>query len=156
MGAKYGKEVQDIAKEISATDATALVKNLRANAKAMVESWQIELSDLVVTEVPKSGLMVASSDGESVALDLSLSQDLIDAGNVREVIRFIQERRKSDGFMISDRIKVRWNASEKVASAVNAAIGHISEEVLALEFTRDETLTMMANDLEINAHLEKA
>ncbi|MEJ6617957.1 MAG: isoleucine--tRNA ligase [Candidatus Planktophila sp.] len=156
LGAKYGKEVQDIAKEISATDATALVKNLRANAQAMVESWQIELSDLVVTEVPKSGWMVASSDGESVALDLALSQDLIDAGNVREVIRFIQERRKSDGFMISDRIKVRWNASEKVASAVNAAIGHISEEVLALEFTRDETLTMMANDLEINAHLEKA
>ena len=156
LGAKYGKEVQDIAKAIAATDATTLVKTLRASGATKVATWTIELEDLVITEVPKSGWMVASHEGESVALDLALSQVLIDAGNVREVIRFIQERRKSDGFEISDRIKVRWNADAAIVSAISSAASHISDEVLALEFTHDATLTAEDNDLAISAVLEKA
>jgi isoleucyl-tRNA synthetase len=156
LGAKYGKEVQDIAKAIAATDATALVKTLRATGATKVAAWNIELEDLVITEVPKSGWMVASHEGESVALDLALSQALIDAGNVREVIRFIQERRKSDGFDISDRIKVRWNTDAAIVSAISSAATHISDEVLALEFTHDPTLAPEDNDLAIAAVLEKA
>ena len=155
LGAKFGKAVQDIAKEIAGMDATTLVKKLRKEAVAQVGAWQIELSDLVVTEVPKSGWMVASADGESVALDLTLSQTLIDAGNVREVIRYIQEKRKSDGFEISDRIKVRWNSSEEIAGAVSAAVDHICGEVLATEFTRDPSINLLDADLEISALIEK-
>jgi isoleucyl-tRNA synthetase len=156
LGAKFGKEVQDIAKAISATDATDLVKGLRKSGSAKVGAWEIDLADLVVTEVPKSGWMVASHDGESVALDLALTPELIEAGNVREVIRFIQERRKSDGFEISDRISVRWNAEQSVVAAINSAQAHISEEVLALEFVRDETLATSENDLGIEVVLAKA
>ncbi len=156
LGAKFGKEVQDIAKSIAATDPTELVKGLRKSGSAQVGTWEIDLADLVVTEVPKSGWMVASHDGESVALDLALTPELIEAGNVREVIRFIQERRKSDGFEISDRIKVRWNSEQSVVSAITKAQAHISEEVLALEFVRDETLAPSENDLGIEVVLKKA
>ena len=156
LGAKFGKSVQEISKAIAATDATALVKQLRTSGMAKVADWEIELGDLVVTEVPKSGWMVASHEGESVALDLALTQSLIDAGNVREVIRFIQERRKSDGFEISDRIKVRWNADPAIASAIAEAAAHISDEVLALEFTQDPSLAAGDNDLAINVVLVKA
>jgi isoleucyl-tRNA synthetase len=156
LGAKYGKEVQDIAKAIAATDATALVKTLRASGATKVATWDIDLADLVITEVPKSGWMVASHEGESVALDLALSQTLIDAGNVREVIRFIQERRKSDGFEISDRIKVRWNTDPAIVAAISSAASHISDEVLALEFTHDPSIPAENNDLQISAFLEKA
>ena len=156
LGAKYGKEVQDIAKAIASTDPTALVKTLRASGATKVATWEIELADLVITEVPKSGWMVASHEGESVALDLALSQALIDAGNVREVIRFIQERRKSDGFEISDRIKVRWNTDPAIVAAISSAASHISDEVLALEFTHDPSIPAEDNDLAISAILEKA
>jgi len=156
LGAKYGKEVQDIAKAIATADATALVKTLRASGTTKVATWNIDLDDLVITEVPKSGWMVASHEGESVALDLALSQELIDAGNVREVIRFIQERRKSDGFEISDRIKVRWNTDAAIVSAISSAATHISDEVLALEFTHDPSLAPEDNELAISAVLEKA
>jgi len=100
--------------------------------------------------------MVASHDGESVALDLALTPALVEAGNVREVIRFIQERRKSDGFEISDRIKVRWNADASVLSAIESAKAHISDEVLALEFDRDAALATGDNELGIEVVLEKA
>jgi isoleucyl-tRNA synthetase len=156
LGAKFGKEVQDISKAIAATDATALVKTLRTTGSTKVATWEIDLDDLVITEVPKSGWMVASHEGESVALDLALSQSLIDAGNVREVIRYIQERRKGDGFEISDRIKVRWNADRAIVAAITSAASHISDEVLALEFTFDASLPAGDNELQINATLVKA
>lgn len=155
LGAKFGKEVQDIAKAISAQDPTSLVKTLRKDGSAKVARWEIELGDLVITEVPKSGWMVASHDGESVALDLALTPTLIDAGNVREVIRFIQERRKSDGLDISDRIKVRWNAVGSIALAIDKSAAHISDEVLAIAFERDESITAGKNELGIEVVLEK-
>jgi len=156
LGAKFGKEVQEISKAISATDATVLVKALRKHGKAEVGTWEIDLSDLVITEVPKSGWMVASHDGESVALDLALSPALIEAGNVREVIRFIQERRKSDGFDISDRIEVRWNADQSVVAAIEGAKSHISDEVLALKFEQDKSIANSDSDLGIEVVLKKA
>ncbi len=156
LGAKYGKDVQEISKAIAALDATTLVKTLRATSTTKVATWEIELGDLVVTEVPKSGWMVASHEGESVALDLALSQSLIDAGNVREVIRYLQERRKGDGFEISDRIKVRWNADAAIVAAISHSASHISDEVLAVEFTHDQSLPAGDNELQISAVLVKA
>lgn len=155
LGAKFGKEVQDIAKAIATLDHTVLVKELRKNGVAKVGTWEIDLNDLVVTEVPKSGWMVASHDGESVALDLEMTPALIDAGNVREVIRFIQERRKSDGLDISDRINVLWNADNSIADAILSAAAHISDEVLAISFERDQSITVGENDLGIEVILSK-
>jgi isoleucyl-tRNA synthetase len=156
LGAKFGGEVQAIAKAIAATDATTLVKSLRATGSATVGTWNIELDDLVITEVPRTGWMVASHEGESVALDLALSPELIAAGHVREVIRFIQEARKTSGFEISDRIHVSWNAPDEIVSAVESAQEHISAEVLATAFTRDLTLPVLDSEVGFNATLVKS
>jgi isoleucyl-tRNA synthetase len=147
LGAKYGKSVQDVAKLIAAADAVALVKTLRENASTTLGEYEIALEDLVVTEVPKSGWMVASHDGESVALDLELTPELIAAGNVREVIRAIQERRKSDGFDISDRISITWNANEDLALTIEGAMAHISDEVLAISSERKSNLAITDTEL---------
>jgi isoleucyl-tRNA synthetase len=156
LGAKYGKAVQDVAKLIGATDATALVKKLRSEGRAEVGQFTLDLDDLVITEVPKSGWMVASHDGESVALDLALSPELIAAGHVREVIRLIQERRKSDGFDISDRIHVKWNAPAEMVATINSNIAHISDEVLALSMVEDSTISTIESELGVNVELRKA
>jgi isoleucyl-tRNA synthetase len=156
LGAKFGGAVQEIAKAIAATDATTLVKTLRAVGTTTVGTWEIALEDLVITEVPKSGWSVSSHDGESVALDLELTPALIAAGNVREVIRFIQERRKSDGFDISDRINVSWNASDEIAAAIDSDMQHIANEVLALSMVRDHSLTVTDAELGLEVVLVKS
>ena len=156
LGAKYGADVQAVAKLIAAADATNLVKTLRSEQSATVGTFAIDLGDLVVTEVPKSGWMVASHDGESVALDLTLTPELIEAGAVREVIRFIQERRKSDGFDISDRISVTYNALPQILAAITAHAAHICEEVLATSLVHDGSLEAGQNDLGIALTLTKA
>jgi isoleucyl-tRNA synthetase len=155
LGAKFGGAVQEIAKAIAATDATVLVKTLRSAGTTTVGTWEIALDDLVVTEVPKSGWSVSSHDGESVALDLELNPALIAAGNVREVIRFIQERRKSDGLDISDRINVTWNATDEMAAAIESDLGHISDEILALSMSRDTALAITDSEIGVEVVLVK-
>jgi isoleucyl-tRNA synthetase len=155
LGAKYGSEVQTVAKLVAAADATALVKSLRKNSTTELGTFIIDLADLVVTEVPRSGWMVASHDGESVALDLTLTPELIQAGIVREVIRFIQEKRKSDGFEISDRIDVKYNANAQTHAAIVSEHSFISSEVLATTLVLDESLNQGENDLGIAAVLSK-
>jgi isoleucyl-tRNA synthetase len=155
LGAKYGSEVQTVAKLIAEADATALVKSLRKNSTTELGTFMINLADLVVTEVPRSGWMVASHDGESVALDLTLTPELIQAGIVREVIRFIQEKRKSDGFEISDRIDVKYNANAQTHAAIVSEHSFISSEVLATTLVQDPSLAQGENDLGIAAVLSK-
>jgi isoleucyl-tRNA synthetase len=155
LGAKFGGAVQEISKAIAATDATALVKTLRSKGSTSVDTWEIALDDLVITEVPKSGWSVSSHDGESVALDLELTPALIAAGSVREVIRFIQERRKSDGFDISDRINLTWNATEEIAAAIESDKQHIADEVLALSMVRDSSLVVTDAEVGVEVVLVK-
>jgi isoleucyl-tRNA synthetase len=159
LGTKFGGAVQEIAKAIGAQNATELVRTLRSKGTSTISagssSWEISLEDLAITEVPKSGWMVASHDGESVALDLELTPTLIAAGNVREVIRLIQERRKSDGFDISDRIDIAWNAPDLVAQAVLADLEHIKSEVLAINMNQDLALEISDNELGMNVILKK-
>lgn len=156
LGAKYGKSVQEIAKAISASDAPLLVKTVRANGSAQVGGVAVEIDDLVVTEVPKSGWSVASHGGESVALDLALTPVLIEKGLVREIIRALQDRRKSDGLDISDRIHVRWNASGDVATSLTKNSELIGSETLALSFVHDQTLSDANSDLGLALVLTRA
>ena len=138
LGAKYGKAVQDAAKLIAGADAATLVTSLRKEGTASVGEFALDIDDVVITEVPRSGWMVASHDGESVALDLTLTPELIAAGKVREVIRAIQERRKSDGFDISDRIELTWNASDDCVHTIENAVEHIWAKLTAISSTKNE------------------
>jgi isoleucyl-tRNA synthetase len=156
LGAKYGKSVQNVAKLIAEADAVSLVKNLRAHPSTTLGEYEITLEDLVVTEVPKSGWMVASHDGESVALDLELTPALIASGNIREVIRAIQERRKSDGFDISDRITIKWNALDEHVKTIEDGAAHIAEEVLSTAMVRESSLATSDFELGLNFEISKA
>jgi isoleucyl-tRNA synthetase len=155
LGTKFGGAVQDIAKAISAQNPTELVSTLRSNSSTKVSQWEITLDDLVVTETPKSGWNVASHDGESVALDLALSPALISAGLVREAIRFIQDARKTNGFDISDRVKISYNANDDVLAAIAADLSHIQSEVLATQMHADNALTLGDNELGLTVKLVK-
>ena len=155
LGAKFGGTVQEISKAIALSDANTLVKKIRELGVVTVGEWEIHLEDLVITEVPKSGWMVSSHDGESVALDLELTPSLVLAGNAREVIRFVQERRKSDGLDISDRITISWNASQDIVDAIAEHSAHIQDEVLALSILRDEGLDFSESEFGLVVKLKK-
>ena len=144
LGAKYGASVQEVAALIAAFDAGELVQRVRGTSgvATLADRFEISADDLVITETPKSGWAVATHDGESVALDLTLTPELITEGYVREIIRVIQEERKRAGFHVADRIHVKWNGDSEVCKAFDRSSKEISEEVLALSLAKDESLAL--------------
>ncbi len=159
IGAKFGADVQAIAKALLATDHTETVRAIREDGSLTLsydgKNVTLDLEDLVITETPKSGWSVASHSGESVALDLALTPELIQSGLVREVIRAIQEERKNSQFDISDRIVVNWNGTSEIADAIAAQSGLIADEVLAVEITRDESLDITDAEIGLALALRK-
>jgi len=160
IGARYGADVQAIAAAITSADAAHLVQHLRKDGTYSLgygeKSADLTADDLVITETPKEGWSVATHSGESLALDLTLTPELIRAGLAREVIRTIQEQRKSSGFEISDRIHVLWNGGADLEAAINEFAVQISEEVLALSIARDENLSSDENEIGLGLTLSKA
>jgi isoleucyl-tRNA synthetase len=152
IGAKFGGDVQAIAKAISTLDHGSLVAEIRRSGSIEINfegssTARIDIEDLVITETPKAGWSVESHNGESVALDLALTPALIEAGIVREVIRAIQEERKQSGFEISDRISVNWAANPEVTAAILKNLAEIGDETLATKFENVPAKTETSNEL---------
>ena len=163
LGTKFGADVQIIAKAITSANHSEMVKHLRENKSFKLsvdltngsKSAEIDIDDLVVTETPRTGWSVASHAGESLALDLALTPELIQSGLVREVIRAIQEERKKIGLDVSDRISVNWNAPDQVATAITSAVAEISAEVLATNLVQDKGQSSDGNELGLWLNLVK-
>jgi isoleucyl-tRNA synthetase len=136
LGKRFGKATPAVAAAISAADGRALAAALAAgSASVEVDGEQVSLSpeEVVVTETPRSGWAVASAGAETVALDLELTHELRLAGLLREVVRLVQDARKSAGLEVTDRIALRWQVggSPEPAEAVRQHADALAAEVLA-------------------------
>jgi isoleucyl-tRNA synthetase len=144
LGKRFAKQTPVVAKAIATADAAALVGQVRGAGTAEIEVPDVgpvalSADDLVITETPREGWTVASEAGDTVALDLHLTDDLVRAGLAREVVRFLQETRKQAGLEITDRIAVRWSTEDGgVAAAIDEHAATIADEVLALDFAPGE------------------
>ena len=91
-----------------------------------------------------------SDSGESLALDLALTPELIGQGIARDVTRLIQDARKSSGLDISDRIVVTWESDvEATISALNLHAELVASEVLATTWTQGVIASPTASDEEL-------
>ena len=143
LGKRFGKQVQAVAAAIAAADAAALAAGLRAGTASLdvpgMGSVDLGDEDVIVTETPREGWSVASGEGETVALDLELTDALRRLGVAREAVRLIQEARKGAGLDIADRISLRWQAQgTEVAEAMREHGNLIAGEVLATTFVEGE------------------
>jgi isoleucyl-tRNA synthetase len=164
LGARYAKETPAIAREITNIDATSLVKDLRDNIKTIIkvsgQDFEITAEDVIITETPREGWSVMSQDGETIALDLEISAELRSLGISREVIRMIQEARKTSGLEVSDRINLEFFTTDpQVLESVKQNIEVIKSEVLALKFEEQKgsgAATTSDEDLKLEIWINKA
>ncbi|MDP9434546.1 MAG: isoleucine--tRNA ligase [Actinomycetota bacterium] len=138
LGKRFGKRTATVAAAIAAADAPALAEALRRGDAAVdVDGDRVPVSveEVVVTETPRTGWAVATSGGETVALDLEITPELRRAGLVRDVVRLVQEGRKASGLEVSDRIELWWQAEGDLAGALREGSLRLAEEVLAVSVT---------------------
>lgn len=136
LGAKHGKRVQTIA---------ALVRDLSSIQLASLEAGEdlrvsVDGSDVVITredvdilheDIP--GWLVASEGRTTVALDTTLTDELVREGFAREFVNRIQNMRKEAGLEVTDRIRIDVRCGEKVADALLRLSEYIRSETLAEE-----------------------
>ncbi|GAA4101884.1 isoleucine--tRNA ligase [Actinomadura miaoliensis] len=140
LGRRFAKDTPKVAGAVAAADPAALVAALRADGTATVEApgiGAVALSpaEVIVTERPRTGWAVESAAGETVALDLTVTPELRRAGQVREVVRLLQDARKAAGLDVTDRVALWWRASgDDLAEALREHGPEIAAEVLAVEF----------------------
>ena len=103
-----------------------------------LEGTQVELSkDDVLTEPSQKPGFVAETDkGVTVVLDTNLTPSLIAEGFAREVISKLQTMRKEAGFDVTDRIRVTYDAADKLAGIIEFSRETIASGVLALSIER--------------------
>jgi isoleucyl-tRNA synthetase len=142
LGKRFGKQTPQVAAAVAGADAERLASELSESGETTVdfEGEQIGLTveEVIVTERPREGWSVVNEHGETIALDLHLTPDLVRAGLAREVIRLVQEARKSSGFAVSDRVTLRWHAGGDTAEALRTHADLVSREVLAVQMTEVE------------------
>lgn len=149
LGRRFGPQTASVASAVAAADPAELARALRSGATVTVEAGglgRVELSaeEVIVTEQPKSGWAVETGavdtgTGETVALDLTITDELRRSGLIRDVIRLLQDARKSTGLDISDRIDVWWSAGDtELAQALRAQGGTVAGEVLAVSLTEGD------------------
>ena len=141
LGKRFGKQTPRVAQAIADADAAALASALDAHGKAVVpvdgEDIEVLPDEVIVSERPREGWSVVNEQGETVALDLELTPELLRAGLAREVVRLVQEARKSSGFDVSDRIALVWQADGETGEALREHASLIAGEVLAVEMRED-------------------
>ncbi len=136
LGRRFGKRTPEVAAAIAAADASALALSLGATGAATVDvdgGVEVTVEDVIISERPREGWSVVNEHGETIALDLHLSPELERAGVAREIIRLVQEARKSQGLEVSDRIRLCWYGGPRVSDAMRAHRDLVAQEVLATE-----------------------
>ncbi|MFZ1694102.1 MAG: isoleucine--tRNA ligase [Flavobacteriales bacterium] len=137
LGARMGKLMKSVAAAVQAFNQ-AQIAELEANGsmKLMVEGQEVELlrDDVEITAENVPGLSVASDGAITVALDITLSEALIQEGIARELVSKIQGLRKESGFEVTDRVQLHIHAGgqAQVEQAVRSHAAYILSETLAV------------------------
>lgn len=134
VGKKFGSKVQELIQKGKAGDFMEL-----ENGVVEIAGEQLILGEYEMGYLTAEGMEAEASVNAVVLLDTEITPELEIEGISREIIRAIQDLRKTSGFEISDHISVQWNTEdEKIVKAFARFGDKISGEVLAHSLGKDE------------------
>jgi isoleucyl-tRNA synthetase len=161
LGRRFGGQTKDVAAAITAAHPATVTHAIRGAGHFTLPAFDADITaeDVIISEAPVSGWAVESSGAETVALDLEITGELRRLGLLRDVVRIVQEARKSAGFEVTDRIVLHWRVggSPEPAEAIRAHADDLNREVLATSLVEGAPEQLdgffHAEDLELGLHL---
>ena len=152
LGKKLGpkmKAVSQILAGFSQEQISSLEKQGRINLLVDNEPVTLEVADTEITSEDVPGWMVATKGPLTVALDITITPDLVNEGNARELVNRIQKIRKDSGFELTDRIFVKLSDNPELKTSITQYIDYICAEILADSF---ELVPVVTNGTEIEVN----
>jgi isoleucyl-tRNA synthetase len=134
LGKRLGKHMKAASAAIGAMsqdDISAIEKSGVYTLEAEGEKYDLTLEDFEITAEDVPGWLVATDGPLTVALDVTLTDELLAEGTARELVNRIQNIRKSSDFNVTDKIRVRIESHPKLTEAVEQFGDYIKNEVLA-------------------------
>jgi len=142
LGAKVGKDMKDVAAAINAFGQEEISTIETTGAIPVLDGkYDILLSDVEIIAEDVPGWQVANLGKLTVALDVTITDELKEEGIAREFINRVQNLRKTKGFEVTDKIKVSVNCGTEMWTAVENNLPYICAEILADELKLDNQLT---------------
>ena len=164
LGPRYGK----IMKALAATIQSMSQEDINAFEKAgtftlMVDGQEavLERTDVEIISEDIPGWLVANEGRLTVALDITVTEDLRKEGLARELVNRIQNLRKSSGFDITDKIRVSILSCEEMDEAIHDYKDYIANQVLAesieiMDNAISDATELDFEDFKLSVKIEKA
>ena len=164
LGPKFGKNMKAAAQALTSLEQSQIAQFEKDGKIALTlngEEAVVELVDVEVISEDIPGWLVANDGNITVALDITITDDLRKEGIARELVNRIQNVRKSKDFNITDRIVVKITPDEHVNDAVAQFKDYIAKQVLAvaIELAPVEGADVIAldmDDYELKITVDKA
>jgi len=137
LGEQYGAQLPQIRKAVAALDATTSARKLQdgESLSVTVDGKSISLSpeEVAVVQEAREGYRVSQEGDYLVAVDVTLTGELLQEGLARELVRRIQNLRKEADFRIDDKISIHYEGDPELVSVMRDYESYIGEETLARE-----------------------
>jgi len=155
LGPRFGARVKEVAQALGRADPAHIVGSLEDRGTVTIDvdgaEEPIGRDEVDVRVSGRSGLSFAQDGPYGLALDLAITPELFAEGTAREVVRSVQELRKSSGLAVEDRIEL-WLATgdEPILAALRDHSGYIAAEVLATSVHFDESAPVDAPSAQVS------
>lgn len=143
LGPRFGKDMGAVAKEIqgfSQEQINALEKNNAIEIAVNGNNLTLTIEDVEITSQDIPGWLVANNNGITVALDITISEELKKEGIARELINRIQNIRKDSGFEVTDKVHIKLQQQPEILASVESNESYIKSETLTESIEFFETL----------------
>ena len=134
LGKKYGKQMKQIQAyfaNMSQEEIHQFEKNNGTHLNVDGVDVDLTLEDALISTQDIPGWAVTSEDDLTVALDMTITDELMQEGLAREIVNRVQNLRKTGGFEVTDRIELLIEKNEKIDAAVEKFGDYICTETLA-------------------------
>ena len=160
LGPKVGQAMKEVAAVLTALSQEEIARFEKEGTFAIPNtSFVVDLSDVEMMAEDVPGWQVATLGALTVALDIHVSEELKQEGIARELVNRIQNLRKDQDFLVTDRIQVRLSDEQTISPAVNNNLAYICAEILAdslvLESNLNTTETFEIDDIKLFVSITK-
>ena len=134
LGKKYGKQMKQIQAyftNMSQEEIHQFEKNNGTHLNVDGVDVELTLEDALISTQDIPGWAVTSQDDLTVALDMTITDELMQEGLAREIVNRVQNLRKTGGFEVTDRIELLIEMNDKIKDAVDKFGDYICTETLA-------------------------